>query len=154
MVAQMEERIGMRPKGVAYPVWAWHTFGWKHKKPDLRDCYFSNHYGVHACIEVDVPDAAVLLSDEENWHYVLNDWFFSAAQSEKEYNRDEAEYDSLPENEQRKAREKSWERIFDVEPIDTEWHRQGCYVQAVFWELTLSQVKKVTWFGRTKKPFE
>ena len=153
MVKQMEKRIGKRPEGVKYPIWAWHTFDWKHKKPDLRDHYFSAHYGVYACIEIDVPEETVLLSDEENWHYVLNDWYFSAAKSEEEYNFYETEYEALPDDEKSRAREKSWEHIFEVEPIDTEWHRQGCYVQAVFWELKLSQVRKVTWFGRNRRNF-
>lgn len=151
MVAQMEKRIGKRPEGVIYPIWAWHTYDWKHKKPDLRTCWFRGRYGVHACIEIDVPDESVLLSDEVNWHYVLNDWFYSGAKSEEDYNRDEAEYDALPEEERRISKEKSWEHIFDAEPIDTDWHRQGCYVQAVFWELTIGQVKKVTWFGRIRR---
>ena len=150
MVAQMENRIGKRPEGVTYPIWAWHTYNWKHKKPDLRTDWFRGRHGVHTCIEIDVPDNAVLLSDEENWHFVLNDWYFSGAKSEEEYKRDDAEYEALPEDEKRRARKKSWERIFEVEPIDIEWHRQGCYVQAVFWEITLGQVRKVTWFGRTK----
>ena len=151
LVAQMEERIGKRPEGVTYPVWAWHTFNWKHRKPDLRDYYFSACYGVHTCIEVDIPEENVLLSDEEDWHFVLNDWFYSVAKSEEEYDRLQSKYESLPEEEKGKVREKSWERIFEVEPIDTDWHRQGCYVQAVFWELRLSQVRRVTWFGRYRK---
>ncbi len=151
LVAQMEKRIGKRPEGITYPVWAWHTFDWKHRKPDLRDHYFSAFYGTHTCIEIDIPEKNVLLSDEENWHFVLNDLFYTGAKSEKEYDRLEAEYDSLPEEEKCKARGRSWEQIFEVEPIETEWHRQGCYVQAVFWELRLSQVRKVTWFGRRRK---
>ncbi len=147
MVEQMERRVGKRPEGVVYPVWAWHTYGWKHKKPDLRTHCFRGMQGIHACIEIDIPDETVLLSDEENWHYVLNAWFFSAAKSEKDYDRAEVAYNAIPENEKRKMKEASWERIFDVNPIETEWYRQGCYVQATFWELKLSQVKKVKWFG-------
>jgi hypothetical protein len=36
MVTQMEKRIGAKPEGVTYPVWAWHTQEYKHKKPDFR----------------------------------------------------------------------------------------------------------------------
>ena len=107
LVAQMEERIGKRPEGVTYPVWAWHTFNWTHRKPDLRDYYFSAYYGVHTCIAVDIPEENVLLSDEENWHFVLNELFYTEAKSEEEYNRLEFEYESLPEGERKKAREKS-----------------------------------------------
>jgi len=109
------------------------------------------YYQYDTCIEVDIPEENVLLSDEEDWHFVLNDWFYSVAKSEEEYDRLQSKYESLPEEEKGKVREKSWERIFEVEPIDTDWHRQGCYVQAVFWELRLSQVRRVTWFGRYRK---
>ena len=66
MAAQMEKHIGKRPEGVTYPIWAWHTYNWKHKKPDLRTDWFRGRHGVHTCIEIDVPDEVVLLSDEEN----------------------------------------------------------------------------------------
>lgn len=36
LVVKMEERIS-KLNGVNYPVWAWHTRDWKHKKPDLRE---------------------------------------------------------------------------------------------------------------------
>ena len=35
LVRQMEKRIGPRPEGVVYPVWAWYQYGFK-RKPDLR----------------------------------------------------------------------------------------------------------------------
>ena len=35
MADQMGKRISPPPVGVAYPIWAWHTRDWQHKKPDL-----------------------------------------------------------------------------------------------------------------------
>lgn len=40
LVRQMKERVGLPPKGVLYPFWAWHTLEWKHQRPDLRRMEF------------------------------------------------------------------------------------------------------------------
>ena len=75
LVRQMEKRIGPRPKGVIYPVWAWYQFAYQ-KKPDLRRERWSNGNPgeKQACILLDVPEREVLLSDFGNWHHVLNHW--------------------------------------------------------------------------------
>lgn len=46
LVPQMRERIGEPPKGIRYPVWAWHTQRSKRQKPDLRSERWSNGYQV------------------------------------------------------------------------------------------------------------
>lgn len=95
-------------------------------------------------MEVEIPDKDVLLSDEELWHFVLNDFYLSDATNEVEYNAAEEAFDALPEDEQRAVKEKSWERIFFVSPpVDNEWVRVGCYIQATFWELRREQIVKV-----------
>jgi hypothetical protein len=49
--------------------------------------------------------------------------------------------------EQKRIKEKSWEKIFNVSiPIDTEWHRCGMFIQVTFWELRLDQVIVVRYF--------
>ncbi|MBQ7478265.1 MAG: DUF3841 domain-containing protein [Selenomonadaceae bacterium] len=48
MAAQMKKHIGKRPEGVTYPIWAWHTYKWNHKKPDLRTNWFRGRYGIGA----------------------------------------------------------------------------------------------------------
>lgn len=40
MAEQMKLRIGDPPDDVKYPIWAWHTFNWKHQRPDLRRIEF------------------------------------------------------------------------------------------------------------------
>lgn len=36
LTQKMAEKIGSPPQGIKYPVWAWHTYATKRKKPDLR----------------------------------------------------------------------------------------------------------------------
>ena len=40
MAAQMARRIGPPPDGVTFPVWAWHTMYWEHRRPDMRRAEF------------------------------------------------------------------------------------------------------------------
>lgn len=136
MVEQMKYRIGKPPDGVKVPIWAWHTHDWKHKKPDLRlgEFWYSSPM---LCIEIELPDEQVLLSDEEEWHFVLNNWYLSEDEQESE------RIDALSEEEQEKIKPVSWKKIFDVRPIDNGWTRRGCYVQATFWELKKEMVVSV-----------
>ena len=72
LVKEMIDRIGQPPTNVRYPVWAWHTFDWKRKKPDLRRVEFKGFPVPQVCLEVEIPDDQVLLHDEVAWHCVLN----------------------------------------------------------------------------------
>ena len=147
----MRQRIGEPPQGVAYPIWAWYQLDGKLVKVDLRKTEFNNYHGEHYALTVEVPDEQVLLSDEESWHFVLNNWFFSSAANKAEYSRVETWFNTLPIDEQQAEKKKSWEKIFDVTPFESEWHRRGCYVQATFWELRLEQVITARRFiGRQK----
>ena len=73
LVLQMRERIGEPPNGVISPVWAWHTQKSKRQKPDLRSERWSNGYDGEkfVCLEIEVPDEQVLLSDFDLWSIVL-----------------------------------------------------------------------------------
>ena len=113
----MKRCIGEPPGGVFYPIWAWHSLDNKPVKVDLRRSEFNNYCGDHYILTIDVPYEQVLLSDEESWHFVLNNWFLSDAKSEKDFDKAEAWFDSLSLNEQRQVKEKSWESIFDVNEI-------------------------------------
>jgi hypothetical protein len=151
LAEQMKLRVGEPPQGVNYPIWAWHLLDGKPVKVDLRKTEFNNYRGEHYALTIDVPDAQVLLSDEENWHFVLNNWYLSAAKNEADYDAAEVWFDALPPDAQRNEKQKSWNRIFDVSPFDNGWHRQGCYVQATFWELRKEQVVSSRRFiGRQK----
>ena len=135
MAEVMAERIGPPPKGVTLPVWAWHTLDGR-RRPDLRaSLYRSGHY-LRWCLELEVPDYQVLLSDEELWHYPLNHWYLASdLNDEQAWEREHEEVDALPAA-QREARIlESWQRIFQLDD------RSHPYVQATFWELTADMIQ-------------
>jgi hypothetical protein len=153
LAEQMAIRIGPPPNGVNYPFWAWHTVEWKHQKPDLRRAEFRSYGGNQVCMELEVPDKDVLLSNEDMWHIVLNDGYYGDCSNEQEYEAEDKWFESLPPQEQLQVKRKSWEKIFDVSPPrENEWESYGKYIQATFWALRLDQAVDVRHFkGRMRK---
>ena len=139
-----------KPLGVSYPIWAWFRFNGKEKKPDLRHTCYGSRGTKMVCMEIEIPDEEVLLSDFDLWHFVLNKWWlpdcFHEGYGDNEDEVQQRWFDGLTKDEQIKEKEKSWERIFDIEPFENDWILKGKYVQAIFWELKLEQVKKVQFF--------
>ena len=153
LVAQMNQRIGKAPTGVTYPVWAWYQWEGDRKKPDLRKERWS--YGWKGerfvCLEIEVPDAEVLLSDFDLWSIILLDGLVSY--SEDEENLLEARYNALSEDEQRGMKEKNWERVFDLIGDNNMQTAGEQSVQATFWELRKKQICNVRMFAAaTPKP--
>ena len=72
LAGQMKSRVGLPPEGVKYPFWAWALIDGMSKKPDLSRTEFNNYIGENVVLELEISDVDVLLSDEENWHYVLD----------------------------------------------------------------------------------
>jgi hypothetical protein len=146
LVNQMDMRVGKRPNGVSYPIWAWHTRDWKHKKPDLRNIGLGNKGEKSVCIEIEIPDNEVLLHDYDAWHYVLNNWWYDGSFSERDWEKKHNWFDKLSNEEKEILTKKSWERIFDVSPFKNDWFQKGRYIQATFWVLYLKDVKNVRYF--------
>ena len=149
LAAKMAERIGPPPEGVKYPVWAWHTKNGKRKKLDLRHERWSNGLDgkPHICLEIDIPDRQVLLSDFEN--LPLNNGLIS--ETEEEYIAQESYYNSLTSEQQKAYRDWNWERVFDVCPFENDWIRRGDWIQATFWELRKEQIRAVRFFTTAKR---
>jgi len=143
LACQMKEIIGSPPRDVRYPIWAWHTVDWMQKKPDLRKSLFNAQPEGSVCLELEIDNSRVLLSDFENWHFVLNDWYYSEAHNKKEFDEAECYFESLPSEQQKTVKEVSWKKIFDIQPFENGWIRKGMLVQATFWELRLSDVTAV-----------
>lgn len=146
LVRQMKQRIGPPPDKVTYPVWALYQQDGKHRKPDLRrERWDVGCNGERfACLEIEIPDREVLLSDLDVWCIILNDGLISDA--EQEDCCLEAQYEALSPSEKRRMKEKNWERVFDLSPLNTDWMRRGYDIQATFWELRLEQVRDVRFF--------
>ncbi len=140
---QMKKKIGNPPQDVEYPIWAWYLIEGKNKRPDMRRA------GIRVTeksvlFEIEVPDSEVLLTEFDGWHCVLNDfinykssYLTSDEEYESEMEKEEAFYASLSEQEKELYKARSWEKI-----ICTPTSSYSC-IQATFWELKKSQIKRV-----------
>lgn len=146
LAAQMKERIGPPPEGVIYPVWAWYQNRGKRQKPDLRSERWTNGYAddKFVCLEIEVPDEQVLLSDFDLWGLILNDALISETEAE-DVEQDRI-YQALSPDQQRQMKYENWKRVFDITPLDNVWMRRGYWIQANFWILTSDMIKKVRYF--------
>lgn len=145
LAEQMISKIGAPPTGVKYPIWAWYKDGEKYK-PDLRHARFAygNKGERFACIEIEIPDENVVLSDFDDWHSIMNDDLISF--TEEEYHQLQKDYNQLSESDRQKMKYDNWQRVFDVDCFKNEWTRRGEYIQATFWELRKEQIKGVRFF--------
>ncbi len=150
MVQQMDNRGIKHPEGVRFPVWAWHTRNWKRKRPKLKQSWTGQKGKRMVCIEFEIPDDEVLLSDFESWHFVLNDSWYDNSDNEEEWDANQTWYDALPKAERERLKQDSWQRIFDIAPYKSDWKSNGRYVQATFWELKVDMVRKVKRFKDRK----
>lgn len=146
LVKQMDKRGIEHPKTLTLPLWAWHTFDKKHMQPNLGCGQLGVPNEKYACIEFEIPDNQVLLSDYNAWHYVLNRSWYDDSTNEEEWENMHAWFDSLNGEKKEELRKKSWQKIFNLEFRDSNWNSNGHYIQATFWVLKKSMIKNVTYF--------
>lgn len=143
MVSQMDLR-GVKGRGTAtYPWWGWVKYNKKLHKPDLRTIGLAKKGTFQYCIELDLPDNEVLVSDHDSWHNVLNNadfWYGDLDDAEDFYDAYDKHQESLsgmtPE-ERQLIKLKSWESIFTVD--------YG-YLQCTFWNLRVENVVRYQLF--------
>lgn len=144
----MRRRIGNAPDGCHpdWPVFAWAlhnglsplTYDLEQDRPlseDPNDASF--------LVGFDAPEGSYLLSDFDDWHFVLNNWFLPSGGSSSEEKVEYDAFDALckqhdrspygcdglaPVPEVEAMRQANWERIVD-HPYDNG------SVQATLWEL-------------------
>lgn len=153
LVQEMKDRIGDPPRGVSYPVWAWYMWEGDRKKPDLRRERWGNGWKGErfVCMEIDVPEDRIVLSDFDSWSIILLHGLLS--DSEEEDARLENEYNSLSEKDKKAYRDKNWEGAFDLTYVDNDWMHRGDSIQATFWELRKEDIRKIWFFtASTPKP--
>ena len=145
LAGQMCQKIGAPPEGVVYPVWAWYKCNGR-RKPDLEEESKENRSPGDklVCMEIEIPENNVVLSDFDSWSIILLNGFIS--ESEEENTRLEAYYDMLNTEEKQTFKNKNWERVFDINPAQNDWRVKGQYIQATFWELRKEDIKKVQHF--------
>ena len=132
MSQQMRERISEPPHGVEYPVWLWHTWEDRRKRPDMRGSGYAAPGTPIVLLTVDVPDEMVLLSDFDRWHAVLNRDYLATDESD--------DYPHSPEE-----MYESWNRIFDVSSANP-YYSSCLSIQATVWEVREEWVKKAEFF--------
>lgn len=143
MVEKMVEKINYpKPEQAKYPWWAWYKFDGKNKKPDMRkkECHYSEDM---VCLELELPDNQVLLSDEELWHCPLNNAPIILDEDDKTWNWMYDWYQSLDITIKQSKIEKTWEHCFDVSSHLGLGVYLGQWIQATFWELRLTDIKDV-----------
>lgn len=144
MASQMKKRVGPPPDGIEYPIWAWYKWEGKHHKPDLRMERWNNGYkgDIFACIELEVPEKSILLSDFDAWSIILLNGFVSDTEKEQK------ELTALYEVSQDKKHFKqcNWERAFDISPFENDWTLRGDSIQATFWEIKREYIVDVSLF--------
>lgn len=135
MRQQMIKRIGPSSNGI---LWAWNRYiDGDHRRPDLRrkGHLLSGAEGV--LIEFEISENSVLLSDFENWHFPLNNWYLGkdpVVEREIGVIKNKADY---PEEIQ-DIIDESWQKIFNV--------KRNRPTQATLWGLHLCYVTKITEF--------
>jgi hypothetical protein len=127
------------------PIWAWYKWSRSRTRPDLRA---SAHIarGVRGVrLEFAAPADAVLLSDFDAWHFVLNDWYLPRNVADGEcfdewLRRRRIDVNHLKSRDAvERAVERSWDRIFTV-------NSRTASVQACVWHVPVTAVTKVTAF--------
>ena len=118
-------------------VWAWHTWDGKWQVPEYQDEVFhiDGKEEKPVCLEIEVPDENVLLSDS----------YLDDSHNEEEFEKMHAEFDALSLKEKAEKKRASWQSIFDVSQytIGNGWRTNGFYVQAVFYGLKKEQIRHV-----------
>lgn len=132
MSQQMRARISEPPNDIQYPVWLWHTWEGRRKRPDMRRSGYAPTGSPIVLLTVDVPDEKVLLSDFDRWHAVLSKDYLATDEND--------DYPHSPEE-----MVESWNRIFDVSCANP-YYSFSLSIQATIWELREEWVKKAEFF--------
>lgn len=145
---QMARKIGSPPKGVKFPVWVWYKQNYAHRHPDFRSYW---EYDEQVCLELNIPEEQLLLSDFDNWHFVLNNLYLNDAESYEEWSEKDRWFDNLSLMDQKRVKEHSWQHIFNVDPRKGEWTQNGAYVQGCCWYLQKEQVRHVWYLKKDQR---
>lgn len=154
LCGEMERRIGPPPRKGLLPIWAWRQYESATKRrPDLRrSCHLPR--GEQGCrIEFLVDEAAVVQSDFQLWHYVLNYGYLPESAADADQFDARCGGRGYSWNHRAPARlaaemQTSWQRIFDL-----PWHAPTItlplakkQIQATLWELNADCITNVTRF--------
>lgn len=118
-----------------YPFWAWFKYSESKSRPDLRHAGHEKRGTECVCLELEISEDEVLLSNFDTWNCVLNN---HPVFPDEEWDKCYKEFKLLPAAEQESVKKLSWERIFS--------DLKGSPIQATFWKLELNTVREVHYF--------
>lgn len=127
MDKQMTKKVGAAPIVNATPIWCWYIQD-EHKTP--KDVYYANQ----VCLELEISNNKILLSDFDLWHCVLMNGI--AGPDDLDFDKLYDEIEKLPKNEKQRKIEDSWKSIFDIGEEDS-------WIQGCIWQLKYSDVVKI-----------
>lgn len=142
LMGQMEEKIGAAPAEVKYPIWAWHTWNFERKCPDPDSAAFLKRDTEKVLLTLDIPENELVLSDYDAWQGVMLDSYVPNVRTEEEYTQIDEWLDGLSEDRLREEIHRSWENIFLIDRVESEFLVRGRYIQATFWEIRKEYVRE------------
>ena len=151
LVSMMDKyNIEGRNESVKYPWWGWYIYDGKHSKPDLMSEGLGNPGEIAYCIELELDENEVLLSDHDLWHCVLNNsdiWkgYEEDDNFDRQFDLHEEFINQLSREDYIKYKLETWERIIGTLNKPDEFP-DSKYKQATFWSLRLSDVISVKEF--------
>lgn len=143
LMAKMREKIGPPPKGVSYPIWAWHTWDFQHRAPDTESSAFLKRSERKILFTLEISDGELVLSDFDAWQNVMLETYVADIRSEEEYDALEEHIDALSPKELDQEIVRSWDNVFLTDKVDNGFMLRGRYVQATFWEIKKEYIKEV-----------
>jgi hypothetical protein len=166
MREQLTAKAGAAPNGRCWPIWAWHQWrGPSRPQPDLSHEEYADVDRKQVCIELEIDEKRVLLSQFSMWvggpygHLPVHaSWSYTKKLLKR---LEEAglpwHYFGLKEILAHprfgKLVRRSWEKVFDLDytnyMADAPEQKR---IQAVFWELRLEDVIAVRHFGASQGP--
>ncbi len=131
----MEMRIGGRPEGVEYPIWAWHTWDFNRRCPEVDSAAFLKRTEEKVLLTLEIPERDLVLTDFDAWQIVMMDSYLMDPADAERADEVEVYLDTLQEKAYAKEVSESWKRVFNTAPLDIDGWQRGRYIQATFWEI-------------------
>ncbi|MCR4694372.1 MAG: DUF3841 domain-containing protein [Pseudobutyrivibrio sp.] len=133
LIDQMESRIGPRPEGVSYPIWAWHTWKGERVCPDPNSSAFLKRNEKKVLLTLDISQDRFVLTDFDLWQIVMmNGMIIDPSLSEEDGEKELDRLDTLEPAQYAKELKESWTHVFDIS--------RAQYVQATFWQIKKDDV--------------
>jgi len=140
METKLEDKVS-RPRNTHGMIWFWFAQYGYHKKPNL--CRDINRLDNGVCIELELDDSEVLLSDYDTWHFVLNNFYIPGAIFKQWDELEQTWFDRLkPGPTKDKAKIQSWNRCL-ISNSDLTNIPNHPFIQGVCWSIKEENIKKV-----------